>query len=105
MVTHLEHQLNRSIYSLADVVKFNKINPPREGYDQSTLIIAEKTDGLLNKTYTSALLQYQEDSVHYLDTIFDVNEVDALATPCYSNDTPLLYAYGAAAGYPSITVS
>lgn len=104
-VTHLENQLNRSINSLADVIKFNEMNPPTEGYNQDILIIAEETDGLLNETYSAALHECRRDSVRYLNSIFDLNGVDALATPCYSSDTPLLYSYGAISGYPSITVS
>lgn len=103
-VHHLEIELNRNISSLADIIRFNELNPPTEGYNQNTLIAAEATNGLRNKTYISALHEYQRDSTRYLDSIFNENAVDALATPCYSSGTPLLYSYGAATGYPSITV-
>lgn len=95
---------NRTIYSLADVIKFNELNPPTEGYNQYILIAADATNGLRNKTYLSALHEYRRDALQYLDSIFDENDVEALATPCYARNTPLLYSYGAAAGYPSITV-
>lgn len=99
---HLD--LNQNITSLADIIAFNELNPPSEGYNQNTLIAAEATNGLRNKTYVSALHEYRRDTTRYLDSIFDANVVDALATPCYSSNTPLLYSYGAATGYPSITV-
>lgn len=103
-VQHLQNDRNRTIFSLADVIKFNDLNPPSEGYNQNNLILSEATNGLRNKTYLSALHEYRRDSVRYLDSIFDESDVDALATPCYTNNTPLLYSYGAAAGYPSLTV-
>lgn len=104
-VEHLvETGQNRTIYSLADVINFNAMNPPTEGYNQNTLILSDATNGLRNKTYLAALHEYRRDSIRYLNTIFDENAVDALASPCYASNTPLLYSYGAAAGYPSITV-
>lgn len=103
-VKHSETELNRNINTLADIIRFNEMYPPIEGYNQNTLIAAEATDGLRNKTYLAARHENRRDAARYLDSIFDENGVDALATPCYSNNTPLLYSYGAAAGYPSITV-
>lgn len=101
----METDANRTIFSLADVINFNELNPPAEGYNQNTLILSEATNGLWNKTYQSILHEYRRDSVRYLNSILDGNEVDALATPCFSSGTPLLYSYGAAAGYPSLTVA
>lgn len=101
-VEYRETERNRTIYSLADVIKFNELNPPIEGYNQSILLLSEATNGLRNKTYVSSLHEYQRDAKRYLDSV--LNDVDALATPCHSNGTPLLYSHGAAAGYPSITV-
>ncbi|XP_037037342.1 probable amidase At4g34880 [Bradysia coprophila] len=101
-VEHREIERNRTIYSLADVIKFNELNPPVEGYNQSILLLSEATNGLRNKTYVSSLHEYRRDAKRYLDSV--LNDVDALATPCHSNGTPLLYSHGAAAGYPSITV-
>lgn len=103
-VHHLETELNRTISSLADIIRFNELNPPAEGYNQNTLIAAEETNGLRNKTYVVALHEYRRDTTRYLDSIFNQNAVDALATPCQSSNTPLLFSYGAATGYPSITV-
>lgn len=104
-VEHLETERNRTIYSLADVIRFNEMNPPTEGYNQNNLLLSEATNGLRNKTYLSTLHEYRRDSVRYLESIFNANNVDALATPCYASNTPLLYSHGAAAGYPSITVA
>lgn len=95
---------NRTIYSLADVIQFNEMNPPAEGYNQRILLASEATNGLRNKTYVATRHEYRRDTIRYLNSIFDENEVDALATPCYANNTPLLYSYGAGAGFPSITV-
>ncbi|KAG4075771.1 hypothetical protein HA402_003597 [Bradysia odoriphaga] len=94
----------RTVFSLTDVIKFNNLNPPVEGYNQSTLQLSDATDGLLNKTYVSALHKYRGDAKQYLDSIFNTTGVDALATPCHIYSTPLLYSHGAAAGYPTITV-
>lgn len=104
-VVYSNKERNRTIYSLADIIRFNEKHPPAEDYDQEVLILSETTDGLRNKTYISSLHEYQRGSVRYLDSIFDETSVDALATPCASYTTPLLYSYGAAAGYPSISVS
>lgn len=104
-VRHWETELNRSIYTLADIIKFNEINPSIEGYNQNTLEMAEATNGLWNKTYLAAQHTYRRDSTRYLESMLNENAVDVLATPCYANNTSLLYSYGAAAGYPSITVT
>lgn len=101
---HSETELDRTIYTLADVIKFNALNPPVEGYNQNTLILSDATNGLRNKTYVTAHHEYRRDSTRYLNSIFNENAVDALATPCYASSTPLLYSYGAAAGYPTLTV-
>ncbi|XP_037033713.1 probable amidase At4g34880 [Bradysia coprophila] len=103
-VEHKAADRNRTVYSLEDVIKFNDLNPPVEGYDQDTLLYSNATNGLQNKTYESFLHDYQRDAKQYLDSIFNNTGVDALATPCHMNSTPLLYSHGAAAGYPTITV-
>lgn len=103
-IKYRENGRNRTVYSLADVIEFNKQNPPAECYNQRTLILSEATNGLRNKTYVSSLHEYQRDAKQYLDSIFNNSDVDALATPCYVIGTPLLYSHGAAAGYPSLTV-
>lgn len=98
-VDHYESELGRNITSLADIIEYNDLNPPNEGYNQSLLKLSEATDGLQNTTYIKARNESREQSTLYLDSIFDEYEVDALATPCH-----FLYSYGAFAGYPSITV-
>lgn len=103
-VRYWNTERNRSIYTLADIIAFNEMNPPIEGYNQNILIGAEATNGLRNKTYLSALHVYQRDTTNYLDSIFNENAVDALATPCSASGTSVLYSYGAAAGYPSLSV-
>lgn len=102
---HLEVKLGRKIFSLADIIKFNKLNPAIEGYNQNDLEMAEATDGLQNKTYLAAKEHNKRNSVMYLDSIFAKYKVDALATPCSPDETSALFSYGAYAGYPSITVS
>lgn len=104
-VQHSNVNRNRTIFSLADVIRFNELNPSVEGYKQNLLRLSEQTNGLNNDTYISALNAYRKDSISYLDAIFYENNVDALATPCMSSICQSLYSFGAAAGYPSLTVS
>lgn len=103
-VKHFERKMGRKIYSLADVIEYNERNPGIEGYDQNLLKFSNATDGLLNRTYLNARNEIFRNSIEFLELTFDKYGVDALASPCYSDDTRNLYSYGAIAGYPSITV-
>jgi len=96
--------LGRKIFTLADIIKYNEMNPTNEGYNQEILELSEATDGLQNKSYLDAKEEIQTNSVKYLQSIFLKYKVNALATPCYGEETSMLYSYGAFAGYPSITV-
>lgn len=104
-VVHLENELQRKISSLADIIKFNIEHPTPEGYNQTHLIGAEATDGLQNTTYQNARDTNRKLSRKLLSEVMDMNRVDAIAAPCASKDSRELYSIGAAAGYPSITVS
>lgn len=101
----MESRIGRKIFSLADVIKYNDLNPPSEGYDQKLLKMSEATDGLRNLTYLSARHENRRDSMNFIDSMFEKYGVDALLTPCDSNSGMNLFVHGAHGGYPSITVS
>lgn len=104
-VNHFETKLGRKIFTLADVIKYNELNPVIEGFGQLKLKLAEATDGLQNRTYLNARIERRSNSIMYLESIFEKYGVDALATPCESDYSIPLFAYGAHSGYPSISVS
>lgn len=103
-MNHSESTLGRNVSTLADIIKYNDMNPTKEGYNQTLLKMAEATNGLQNKTFLAIKNDVIHRSTMYLESIFDEYALDALVTPCFSNDTLNLYSYGAFAGYPSITV-
>lgn len=103
-VIHLERSLGRKIASLADIIKFNEKNPVPEGYNQTTLIEAEATDGIKNATYQSARDANRKFSQKFLSRVMDDNKLDALAYPCDSESTSL-NNLACFAGYPAISVS
>lgn len=103
-VKHFEIKMGRKIFSLADVIEYNERNPGIDGYDQNLLKVSDATDGLLNRTYLNARNEIFRNAIMFLELTFDKYGVDALASPCYSDDTRNLYSHGASAGYPTITV-
>lgn len=104
-VSENDVKLDGKIRAFTDIIEFNEINPPHEGYNQGYLILCEATEGLENEEYLASLEKNRQNSTKYLESIFDENEVDALVTPCYfTTSNHDLYSYGAFAGYPSITV-
>lgn len=80
------------------------MNPTNEGYDQGLLEFSESTNGVLNRAYLGLKKMEHNKSVMYLESIFANYNVDAIATPCYADETLTLSSYGSSAGYPSITV-
>lgn len=103
-VRHANSTVKRNIFTLADIIKYNEMNPVIEGYGQSALKLSEATDGLRNRTYLNARIENRRKSIMFLESFFKKYDVDALATPCDSDDSVNLFMYGAFAGYPSITV-
>lgn len=101
-VNYTDTQSNRTIYNLDDIIKYNQAN--QHGYNQNLLKLSAATDGLTNTTYLNAKNELYNNSIQFLDRTFNEYGVDALATPCFSDDTQNLYSYGAFAGYPSISV-
>lgn len=103
-VQHCETESGRNISNLSDIIKFNKLNPPTEGYGQNLLERSQATDGIQNKTYLSAKNENHKKSIRFLESIFEKYDIDAIATPCHPDEPRDLFSYGAIAGYPSISV-
>ncbi|KAH8498154.1 hypothetical protein H0E87_017183 [Populus deltoides] len=98
---YLKDLITSPVWSLADIIAFNKNNPDLEKnkeYGQDTFIAAEKTNGIGEKE-RKAIELMEKLSQNGFEKLMMENNLDAMVTPG-SGATSVL----AIGGYPGITV-
>lgn len=107
-----------NVQKLRDVVAYNNEHPVPEGYKQETLVKADLTDGVQNKTYIKARQSLNKAAKEVLDSVLKANELDAVLVPSESRFSDILddrlvggsanalgQSLAAISGYPSLNVS
>lgn len=98
---YLKRLVSSPVWSLADVIAFNKKNSDLEKmkeYGQDTFLEAEKTNGI-GKSEKEALLNLARAAKFGFEKLMKDNKLDALVTP-FSGVSPVL----ATGGFPGINV-